>query len=225
MNSYSDWIKTLHKTYGSLTKESKLSTKQVTPKEIDEVFLPKPKFDYTEFVLTSETPIEILKNYELYGKVGILSYAHYTDPAVDWKVGDYSQEALLCSCSTLYPCLEQYEEFYEEHRAYPNNDLFTSDCLFVDKCFFTEEEDSKFLNKEASVLSMSAPTLTPDNEEFFELTLLMRVRDVLKVFAKYGCETLIIGDYKLKSSRIMEHWRTVLDTHDGVFKTVYIIQN
>lgn len=225
MTNYDEWIKALHGPYTHPTKESKASTKQVTQKEIDNFQITKPKFAFTEFVLTSQEPTEILRNEELFGKVGILSYASYTDPGCNWRMGGRDQEALLCSCSTLYPCLAQYEEFYAKHREDINDGLFSSDCLFIDKCFFTEGEDFKLITREASVLSMAAPVQMPINDDRFELILLSRIRDIVRVFNMFQCDTLIVGDYHMKHSNIMEHWGTVLRAHDGLFKTVYIVQN
>jgi len=171
-------------------------------------------------VVSGKRTIEASEPYAKQGKhVCVLNFASATNPGGGVIHGASAQEAAICRCSTLYPCLNtkvMWEAFYMPHRAL-ENPLYNNDCIitpqvkvFKSDIDFPEElQEAEWWN--VDVITCAAPNLrnNPSNmmnpgagsqkadvpyEELREL-LMRRIQRIFEVAIGNGAEVLILGAF------------------------------
>lgn len=225
MSNSTEWCRMLHSTLSAETRKSMNSTKMITQKEIDEYSFVQ-RYKDTKVYTVNINAVETLKR-ALYdcGKIGVLNYMSYINPTLNWRNGIVDWESLLCSCSTLSSCLLQYaDDFFQENCDRLNDGMYTSDCLFTEKCYFYDEENLMW-KKETSVLSMAMPKWSENESDKYFLILLQRARDAIKVFNMFGCDSIIIGKETPDSIHMEAVWSKIINSYGGLFKRVYIAQS
>lgn len=104
-------------------------------------------------------------------KVLVLNFANFKYPGGQFLKGTFSQEESLCHISNLYPALCASEKFYANchqpsfyatHRQSPIDDLYNSDCMYLEDITLLKNLNGSFKKRlyTFDVLSMSAPNKT-----------------------------------------------------------------
>ena len=173
-----------------------------------------------KIVVSGKRTLEASERYAKEGKrVCVLNFASATNPGGGVVHGSSAQEESICRCSTLYPCLNTRElwfEFYAPHRL-EGNPLYNDDCIFTPgvKVFKSDIDFPELLPEEAwwdvDVITCAAPNLrqNPSNrmnpgsgnspaeisaEELRELHR-SRIRRIFEVAIANKAEVLILGAF------------------------------
>ena len=90
----------------------------------------------TDIVVTEHRTLEAVRNWKMQypdSRVGVLNFAAPMHPGGDVIRGSDTQEAGICRCSTLYPCLHTerwMQQYYGENRRMPEAGYGNS-CIYI----------------------------------------------------------------------------------------------
>ena len=90
----------------------------------------------TDIVVTEHRALEAVRNWKMQypdSRVGVLNFAAPMHPGGDVIRGSDTQEAGICRCSTLYPCLHTerwMQQYYGENRRMPEAGYGNS-CIYI----------------------------------------------------------------------------------------------
>lgn len=159
----------------------------------------------TNIIVSKKRTFESAKTYKD-KKVAVLNFANnHSIGGAPWSAG--AQEESLCRTSTLYPCLEKFNEaFYEKHKYMYSNrqidEMGNSDLIYLPNVtvFKTDESAPKLMDKNdwynVDVITSAAPELgyTYDLNEYRKL-IYKRLEKVIQIAKKEKVEVLILGAY------------------------------
>lgn len=183
-------------------------------------------------------------------KVAVLSFANFTKPGGYFLEGSMAQEEALCMHSTLYNCLENNAEFFEQNLAYfkaqekKDNSypsLYLNAGLYLPKIKFFDPENFRSA-VEVDVISVAAPNFAghsfsffargdknEDRKTFYETNskvLKSRIEFVLDIAKDNNVDVLILGGFGCgvfgqDATEVATHFKELLNTkHKDVFKKV-----
>ena len=159
----------------------------------------------TNIIVSKKRTFEAAKAYKG-KKVAVLNFANnHSIGGAPWSAG--AQEESLCRTSTLYSCLEKFDEaFYGRHRDMYSNrqidEMGNSDLIYLPNVtvFKTDESVPLQMDKadwfNVDVITSSAPELgyQYDLKTYREL-IYNRLEKIVQVAKKENVEALILGAY------------------------------
>ncbi|MCB2408807.1 TIGR02452 family protein [Hymenobacter lucidus] len=134
-----------------------------------------------------------------FARVGVLNFASARNPGGGFLGGSQAQEESLARSSGLYPCIAQFTEMYG-HNAHLNG-LYSDYCLYSPGVPVLRDDTGHWLPEpfridvitapavNAGALRRNSPELLPE----LEPTMRRRIRLVLGLAARHGCEALVLG--------------------------------
>lgn len=161
-------------------------------------------------VVSSKRTLEASENYAKQGKkVCVLNFASARNPGGGVKNGSNAQEESICRCSTLYPCLntdEMYYNFYKRHRQLKGT-LYNDDCIYTPsiKVIKTDTKLPELLEEDqwwdVDVITCAAPNLSSTHEianvSNDELRVIYnnRFSRIFELAVMNGVDILILGAF------------------------------
>lgn len=132
------------------------------------------------------------------GVVAALNFASYKNPGGKYMSGSIAQEEVLCSESTLYNVLSQFnDEFYKPNRDRLHLALYNDNLLYSKDITFVKDDYSSFCN--CDVITCAAPNFRASHKYFntsrtdcFKI-LDSRIRYIYDVATREEVSTLILG--------------------------------
>lgn len=134
-----------------------------------------------------------------FGRVGVLNFASARNPGGGFLGGSQAQEESLARSSGLYPCISQFPEMYR-HNAHLNG-LYSDYCIYSPGVPVLRNDTGDWLPEpfridvitapavNAGALRRNSPELLPE----LVPTMQRRIRVVLGLAARHGCEALVLG--------------------------------
>ena len=162
-----------------------------------------------------------------------LNFASATTPGGGWLHGAVAQEEDLCRCSSLYECLRNKPQFYNdniksESYLYTDGVIYSHDVPFFKDDYYNLTEDVLHI----SIITAPAPCLINakdiDHEELKEV-FLTRMIKVLQVARVNGHLNIILGAWGCGAfgndpEMVAKNWKKALKavpTFDRVVFAVY----
>ncbi|TGE28162.1 TIGR02452 family protein [Hymenobacter metallicola] len=134
-----------------------------------------------------------------FARVGVLNFASARNPGGGFLGGSQAQEESLARSSGLYPCIAQFREMYE-HNAHLNG-FYSDYAIYSPGVPVLRTDAGDWLSEpyrvdiitspavNAGALRRNSPELLPE----LEPTMRRRIRQVLGMAARPGCEALVLG--------------------------------
>ena len=162
--------------------------------------------------------------------VCVVSFADTTEPGGGVTSGADTQEARICRCSTLYPCLDTpalQESFYTPNQG-EGGPLHSEDCIYSPgvTVFRYNDEKMELLPESGrfrvDVLSCAAPEISSPGCSEARLRNLYRkcVRRIFDIAAEHGAEVLVFGAYGTSPRTLARVFRDELEYYKTCFETV-----
>lgn len=162
--------------------------------------------DITTCKAYTETTIQVVNEgtidaiYRLQGnRVGVLNFASARHPGGGFLKGALAQEECLAYSSNLYDTLKD-NEFYSLHSNMESK--MYSDNMIVGNVEFFRNAVYNFVLTPRTVkvvtsaaVNMGQVKLKGEDVEVAKEVMKNRMRKVLKLFAKEGCETIVLGAF------------------------------
>ncbi|PJJ60981.1 TIGR02452 family protein [Hymenobacter chitinivorans] len=134
-----------------------------------------------------------------FNRVGVLNFASARNPGGGFLGGSQAQEESLARSSGLYPCQLQFPEMYQ-HNAHLNG-LYSDYAIYSPGVPVLLDDAGHWLPEpyrvdiitspavNAGALRRNSPELLPE----LEPTMRRRIRQVLGLALRHGCEALVLG--------------------------------
>lgn len=91
-------------------------------------------------------------------RICVLNFASYKNPGGGYASGSFAQEEALCSESTLFPTLTQFEHtYYDWNREHLNHALYTNRALYSPSIVFERKSEKENKVVKVDVLTCAAP--------------------------------------------------------------------
>lgn len=91
-------------------------------------------------------------------RVCVLNFASYKNPGGGYASGAFAQEEALCTESTLFPVLAQFEHiYYDWNRKHLNHALYTNRALYSPSIVFERKSEKENKSVKIDVLTCAAP--------------------------------------------------------------------
>lgn len=137
-----------------------------------------------------------------YPKVAVLNFANAVTPGGGVAYGDDSQEASLCRCSNLYPCLTKNENFVH---FYQYNDgqapYYSSRIIYSENIAVIKKENGRPLERyfQVDVITCAAPNVRDERaglkKKKLQKLLEERIRNILMAAELHGVQALVLGAF------------------------------
>jgi uncharacterized protein (TIGR02452 family) len=169
--------------------------------DFDQVYTP-PLPISTIFTIKLETTLDAAQRIDKIkeGKVGVLNFASAKNPGGGFLKGSDAQEESLSRSSGLFPCIERMDRMYTTNAR-------ERKCLYYDFAVYSPQvpvirDYNGNLQKPYYVDIITCPAPNANvarergcSEEEINETMKRRIDKVLAIFAKHGCNTLILGSW------------------------------
>ncbi|UOQ52271.1 TIGR02452 family protein [Hymenobacter cellulosivorans] len=134
-----------------------------------------------------------------FARVGVLNFASARNPGGGFLGGSQAQEESLARSSGLYPCQLQFPEMYQ-HNAHRNG-LYSDYAIYSPGVPVLLDDAGRWLPEPYRIDIITSPAVNAGalrrntSELLPELapTMRRRIRQVLGMAARHGCEALVLG--------------------------------
>lgn len=158
---------------------------------------------YTNISVVNTTALRAVSGMaQQYPKVAVLNFANAVTPGGGAVYGDDSQEASLCRCTNLYPCLTKSENFIH---FYQYNDsqspYYSSRIIYSENITVLKKENGRPLDRyfPVDVITCAAPNVRDQRANLkkkkLEKLLEDRIRNILMVAELHGVQAIVLGAF------------------------------
>ena len=122
-------------------------------------------------------------------RVAVLDFADALKPGGYPELGAFTQEENMCRCSNLFAALTEHSEYYDYHRAGPD-DIYTNGALYVPGVTMFKDDVSyeRIPDEQFDVIVCPSPSTACDSRIIYD-----RAAGIVKLAAARGVDTLILG--------------------------------
>jgi uncharacterized protein (TIGR02452 family) len=135
-----------------------------------------------------------------HNKTGILNFASAKNPGGGFLTGSAAQEESITRASGLYPCISQMDKMYATNAK-------DRKCLYYDFAIYSPQvpiirNSDDELQKPYNIDIVTCPAVNANvarqrgcSEDEINETMRRRIDIILTIFAKHGCETIVLGAF------------------------------
>lgn len=167
-------------------------------------FKPTSKKSVNHFILVDSAVEKIIPYLPKDKSVCVLNTADYRHPGGSFTKGTITQEETLCFVSSLYPVLDNFQDYYEWNRRHLNHNMYKNRAIYSPDIVFPFHNTYRKCN----VLSCSAPNNIASVKRYYSTSdvdknydaFVSRIRFICDILAEqklnivvlnaFGCDTL-----------------------------------
>lgn len=158
---------------------------------------------YTNISVAETTTLRAAERLsQQYPKIAVLNFANAVTPGGGAAYGEESQEAGLCRCTNLYPCLTKNENFIH---FYQYNDglapYYSSRIIYSENITVIKRENGRPLERyfPVDVITCAAPNVRDQRAKLkkkkLKKLLEERIRNILMAAELHGVQALVLGAF------------------------------